>query len=342
MISRSERTRMNDLYHAINHHPRKHMTHLPTVIHPLDHLSKPLDGFQLWIKRDDRTGLAMGGNKARKLEFLIADALKAGADTLITAGGPQSNHCRQTAAAATLAGMECHLVLGGSPPEAEHGNLILDRLLGAHLHWISPSRRSERMQELAEELKSQGQQPYIIPVGGSNLVGTRGYVLAMLELKQQMLQKNIRIDTIVFATSSGGTHAGLTVGAKALDMDVRLLGISIDRVTTGPESYSLELAELATQTAHGLDLNVRFSPDDFEINTHYLGDGYGVMGNLERDAITLMARSEAILLDPVYTGRAMGGLLDLLEKGVLSPKESICFWHTGGAPALFAYGSEWV
>jgi D-cysteine desulfhydrase len=329
---------MNDLENILNRHPRKHMTHLPTAIHPLNHLSKQTGGSQLWIKRDDRTGLAMGGNKARKLEFLIADALETGADTLITAGGPQSNHCRQTAAAATLAGLECHLVLGGSPPDAEHGNLILDHLLGAHLHWTSPSRRSRQMQDLAEELKTMGRQPYIIPVGGSNLVGTRGYVLAMLELKQQMQEMDIHIDTIVFATSSGGTHAGLTVGAKALDMDIRLLGISIDRVTEGPESYALELAELATQTAHGLDLDFGFSPDDFDINTHYLGEGYGVMGNLERDAIITMARSETIMLDPVYTGRAMGGLLDLLEKGVLSPKQSILFWHTGGAPALFAYG----
>ncbi len=321
---------------------RVHMAQLPTPIEPLYRLSLKLKGPTIWIKRDDRTGLAGGGNKARKLEYLVAEALKQKSDLLITAGGAQSNHCRQTAAAAVRNRLGCDLVLGGSPPAIANGNLLLDELLGAELHWTAPENRSQAMEELAEKRRRQGRRPYVIPIGGSNRLGALAYAVAMQETLNQLSQMDVDPDAIVFATSSGGTQAGLAVGARIFGYYGRLLGISIDRADSGPLPFRSELAALANDLASLLQLQETFQPQDFEINTDYLGEGYGRMGKPERDAIRLLAREEAVILDPVYTGRAMAGLLDMIDKGVFSRKQNVLFWHTGGAPAVFAYAEEFL
>ena len=215
-----------------DHLPRFSLAQLPTPLEPLKSLSKFLGGPRLLIKRDDQTGLALGGNKARKLEFLIADALAQGADTVITAGAAQSNHCRQTAAAAAHAGLHCELVLGGQPPEPPQpatGNLLLDQILGAKIHWTGPERRGERLTEVADQARARGHRPYVIPYGGSNVVGAAGYVRAMEELTAQLADAGERADHIVFASSSGGTQAGLIAGAKATGFKGRILGIRIDK-----------------------------------------------------------------------------------------------------------------
>ncbi|GAB4526709.1 MAG: D-cysteine desulfhydrase [Anaerolineae bacterium] len=320
--------------------PRISLADLPTPIQELPRLSQELGGPRLLVKRDDQTGLATGGNKTRKLEFLIAEALAQGADLVVTAGAAQSNHCRQTAAAAARAGLGCALVLGGQPPPTATGNTLLIQLLGAQIYWTGPDRRGERLDEIAEQLRAAGHQPYVIPYGGSNAVGATGYVLAMRELSQQ-LQDSV-IDRIVFASSSGGTQAGMVVGARVTGFGGEIIGIQIDKGEAGDDPYPLHLARLANATAAHLDLAEDFSPDDFVVNQDYLGAGYGVVGDLEREAIRLAARLEGLILDPVYTGRAMGGLIDMIRRGLIGRHETVLFWHTGGMPALFAYADALV
>jgi len=315
------------------------LAHLPTPIERLPRFSQALGGPEIWIKRDDLTGLATGGNKARKLEYLIADAIHQGADAIITAGGPQSNHCRQTAAAAARTGLECHLVFGGSTDGPLIGNRFLDLLFGAHEHWTAKGARETRMAELAQELKSQGKKPYVIPVGGSNSIGALGYVAAMHELKQQLDQASLQFDCLVFATSSGGTQAGIVVGEKQTTCASNLLAISIDQVPAGQtkgdfKSFVLDIAEAVNRD---LGLGLTLSLDDFFINYDYLGQGYGVVGEPEREAIKLLAQSEGILVDPVYTGRALAGLIDLVRQQKFRADDKVLFWHTGGETALHAY-----
>ena len=316
------------------------LAQLPTPVEFLAALSRFLGGPQLLIKRDDQTGLALGGNKTRKLEFLLAEALAQGADTVLTAGAAQSNHCRQTAAAAARAGLHCELVLGGEPPERPNGNLLLDLILGATIHWTGPERRGERLAEVAEQLRAQGRRPYIIPYGGSNAVGAAGYVRAMEELLAQLAARGQRVDHIVFASSSGGTQAGLMAGAKAAGFQGQVLGIRIDKGYPRDGPYEMHLVKLAQATADHVGLGVEITAADCAVNADYVGGGYGVVGDLEREAIRLMARHEGVLLDPVYTGRAFGGLLDLIRRQVFSRAEKVLFWHTGGAPALFAYTAD--
>src|SRR5438046_310435 len=211
--------------------PRFPLAQLPTPIEELKSLSRELGGPELLIKRDDQTGLALGGNKTRKLEFLVGQALEQGADTLVTAGAAQSNHCRQTAAAAAKAGLRCELVLNGTKPELPNGNLLLDELLGARIHWVQRSEREAKLSEIADELRKKGGKPYVIPVGGSNGVGATGYVLAMMELAEQLNRLNHRVDHVVFASSSGGTQAGIVVGAQVTGFTGKLHGVSIERTT---------------------------------------------------------------------------------------------------------------
>jgi len=320
--------------------PRIELAQLPTPLQELPRLGQLLGGPKLLVKRDDQTGLALGGNKTRKLEFLIADALKKGADTVITTGAPQSNHCRQTAAAAAQVGMGCELVLGGNEPEVPNGNVLLDLFCGANLHWTTRERRNAKMDEVAGQLLSLKHNPYIIPVGGSNGLGALGYVQAMIELNDQLSKGRIKVDTIVFATSSGGTQAGMVVGARISGFEGKILGISIDQRSSQEPSYQSELAAIANEAAKLIDSRYEFTEDDFTVNYDYLGLGYGVVGNLERESIRLTACTEGLLLDPVYSGRAMGGLVDLIKKGFFSLKDTVLYWHTGGAPALFAYARE--
>ena len=316
---------------------RLSIAHLPTPLEPLPRLTAQLGGPELWIKRDDQTGLATGGNKARKLEFLVADALAQGADTLITAGAAQSNHARQTAAAARKFGLACTLVLRGEQPPQVQGNLLLDQLLGAEVVWAGDQPLAEVMDQVAEELRAADRRPYVVPYGGSNPIGASGYVAAMEELLAQCTERDLYFDHVVLASSSGGTQAGLMVGARALEYGGRILGISVDQKA---DTLQHRLADLATATAAHLGLGMAFAPEDSGVEDAYLGGGYGVVGDLEREALHTLARTEGILLDPVYTSRAFGGLLDLVERGTFDRHERVLFWHTGGTTGLFAYGDE--
>ncbi|HJW91340.1 MAG TPA: D-cysteine desulfhydrase family protein [Anaerolineales bacterium] len=309
--------------------PKKSIAHLPTPVEPLSRLSAFLGGPQLLIKRDDQTGLAFGGNKTRKLEYLLAQAEAQAARTLITAGAVQSNHCRQTAAAAARFGFDCILVLSGKRPPQMSGNLLLDQLLGAEIVWTLPDQRDRVLQQTFEEATDAGRRPYLIPYGGSNQLGAASYAFAL----QELISQAVYPDWIVLASSSGGTQAGLVVGARALNFAGQILGISVDE----PGRVLQErVAALAGHTARALGEQFVFSPAEVLVNADYLGEGYGVMGEAEQDAIRLFARNDGILLDPVYTSRAAAGLIDLVRRGYFTPDQTVLFWHTGGSPALFA------
>lgn len=305
-------------------------------------MSRELGGPDLIIKRDDQTGLALGGNKTRKLEFLVGDALEQGADTLVTAGGVQSNHCRQTAAAAAKAGLKCELILNGKKPELPNGNLLLDELLGAKCHWIERPQRAAKLKEIPEQLRAQGRKPYVIGVGGSNGVGATGYVVAMIELMEQLRASGQRVDHIVFGTSSGGTQAGIELGARVTGFTGKVNGLSIDKDDPEHLDYESEVAQIANECAAYIGSDVRLTKADITVVRGYMGEGYGIVGDLEREAIRLMARCEGIILDPVYAGRAFGALVDLIRKKVFKRGETVLFWHTGGEPALFAYAKELI
>ncbi len=320
--------------------PRVHINFLPTPLTVLRRLSDALNGPKILIKRDDLTGLGLGGNKTRKLEFLLGEALGRNADVVITGGAIQSNHCRQTAAAAAAVGLECHLALGGVPPEVMEGNLLLDYLFGATIHWCGEQRKGEQIPEIAGKLRSVGRRPYIIPYGGSNPVGALGFVAAAAELQGQLSVTGAGVDAVIIASSSGGTHAGLTVGADIYGLSTRVIGIAVDKGEAGDEPYEVHLASLANRIAEKLGVDAGYAAGGFHVRYDYLGGGYAVVGDLEREAIRLLARHEGILLDPVYTGRAMGALIAMIRNGEFTPDETVLFWHTGGAPALFAYARE--
>ncbi|MBN1267854.1 MAG: D-cysteine desulfhydrase family protein [Anaerolineales bacterium] len=304
--------------------------HLPTALDPLPQLSRSLGGPEIWVKRDDMTGLAFGGNKTRKLEFLAADAAANNARTLITRGAAQSNHCRQTAAAARRCGLACTLVLTGTAPAQINGNLLLDNLLSAEIIWTQQQDPDQVLQNVFAAKQKAGDGPYLIPYGGSNEVGASAYAFAIKELKQQ----DAAFDRIVFASSSGGTQAGMVVGAHIFNYPLHILGISVD---LHAEELSDSVASLATRLASFLGEPFSFSPGMIDVDDSFLGGGYGVLGDLESEAVRLFAREEGILLDPVYTGRAAGGLIHLIRSGAIGPDERVLFWHTGGTPALFAY-----
>jgi L-cysteate sulfo-lyase len=314
--------------------PRVVLANLPTPLERLDNLSREL-GVELWIKRDDLTGLATGGNKTRKLEYLIADALEQGAECVITAGGPQSNHCRQTAAAAAKYNLDCHLVLGGEP-QAPEGNLLLDRLLGATIHWVDKSDRNAKMQQLAAELSAAGRNAYVIPIGGSSAIGAVGYAYAFAELQEQLHAAGVAIDRIVFPTSSGGTQAGIVLGARLANFQGNVTAISID-VDPHDKAFLDEVASIANQAAALLGRDATIAAADLDLDYDYLGQGYGVVGDLERHAIRTMAQREGILLGPVYSGRGFGALVDMIEKGKVATTETVLYWHTGDESALHAY-----
>jgi D-cysteine desulfhydrase len=319
---------------------RFRLAQLPTPVEALPASTRVLGGPNLLIKRDDQTGLAFGGNKTRKLEFLLGEALAQSADTLVTAGAAQSNHCRQTAAAAAKAGLKCELLLSGKKPASPVGNLLLNELLGATAYWIERAQLAAKLGEVPDQLRAQGRNPYVIPVGGSSGVGATGYVLAMQELAAQLRSSGQRVDHIVFGSSSGGTQAGIVLGARITGFEGQLHGVSIDKSEPEHEAYEDEVAQIANECASYIGSDARVMRDDINVIYGYTGEGYGIVGDLEREAIRLMARHEGILLDPVYTGRAFGAFVDLIRGGVFKRGESVLFWHTGGAPALFAYGEE--
>lgn len=315
--------------------PRLRFAHLPTPIEPLPRLSAELGGPDLWVKRDDQTGLAFGGNKTRKLEFLLAEAQAVGAKLLITRGARQSNHCRQTAAVAARYGFDCLLVLSGQEPDRRTGNLLVNDLLGAEILWTEDQDPEDTLQAAFQEAWESGRRPYLIPYGGSSSVGALAYAYALEEFMQQELD----VTHIIFPTSSGGTQAGLIAGAHRFGFEGEIVGISVD-----PTAAILTpgVIHLAQEICAHLDCELQLEPEDVFVNDDYLGEGYAVMGDLERDAVRLFARLEGLLLDPVYTGRAAGGMIDLIRQGAFNSEDRLLFWHTGGTPALFAYASELV
>lgn len=324
----------------LNNLSRFKLAEYPTPIHFLKTLTTAFDGPDIYMKRDDLISLGMGGNKVRKLEFLIGEALEQRKDTLVTAGGIQSNHCRLTAASARRAGLDCHLVLNGVPPDTPNGNLLLDNLFGAHIHYCDRKDRDSMLYQVADELAENGKKPYVIPVGGSNSTGSVGYVDAMFELEIQLKEMNLTPDAIVFASSSGGTQAGLTLGARITGFKGQVLGISIDQVKTGTASFLPVLTRIVNETAKRIDSDIAMTESDFSLDCNYLGAGYAVPGGLEFGAIRDLARYEGILLGPVYTARAMGALLDMIQKNVFKKDQSVLFWHTGGTPELFAWAGD--
>lgn len=310
--------------------PRVRFAHLPTPIEELPRLSKALGGPRIFVKRDDQTGLAFGGNKTRKLEFLVAEARAQGAKTLVSGGALQSNHCRQTAAAAARFGFDCILVLNGEIPDTPSANLLLDHLLGAEIKMIPDrSERDRILEETYNESIQGGKRPFLVPYGGSSPTGALGYAFAM----EEFLKQELKVDWIVFGTSSGGTHAGLVLGQRLFGFKGNLLGISIDE---SEEWLKTNVSSLASAASEKLGKRIEFTPAEVMANAQYNKAGYGVVTEAEREAIRLFARHEGLLLDPVYTGRAGAGMIDLIRKKVFKKEETVLFWHTGGQPALFA------
>ena len=315
--------------------PRVKLAALPTALEYAPRLSQNL-GLKLYVKRDDNTGLAVGGNKARKLEYLVGDALAKGCDTLITTGGPQSNHCRMTAAAAAKSGLDCHLVFTSQDISVRQGNLLLDELLGAKFHFLGSDDgvlAGKRMIELADELEQQGKNPYIVPLGGSNPVGAAGYMRAIKELMDQTDIGGISVEYIVHASGSAGTQAGLLAGVQAFNLPIKVLGMSVSRPK---QRLSGEVLDLCRETLSNAGFHMAVTPQDVVVYDDYVGDGYGIPTELSTEALRLFASLEGIIIDPVYTAKAGAGLLDLTRKGVIPQGASVLFWHTGGSPALFA------
>jgi len=310
--------------------PRVRFAHLPTPIEELPRLSATLGGPRILVKRDDQTGLAFGGNKTRKLEFLVADAQEQGAKMMISAGAIQSNHCRQTAAAAAKFGFECVLVLTGDMPQKPSANLLMDELFGAKIvNVLDRADRDRVLKETFDKAISDGKKPYLVPYGGSSTTGAMGYAFAM----EEVMKQDVHADWIVFGTSSGGTHAGLVLGQRVFRYKGKVLGISIDE---SEEWLKTHISALASDASEKLGKRINFMPDDVLATDQYCKAGYGVLTDAEREAVRLFASNEGLLLDPVYTGRAAAGLIDLIRKGFFKKGESVLFWHTGGQPALFA------
>lgn len=320
--------------------PRVRLADLPTPLHEAFSLREALGGAgacpRILIKRDDNTGLALGGNKARKLEFLMAEALLAGADTVITTGGPQSNHARMTAAAARRLGMQPVLLLAGKDPGERRGNLLLDVLLGADLEFIEThddDLLNERLAQIAIEQERRGRRPCVIPLGGSTPVGALGYAVAMAEILDQADGLGARVDRVFVASGSGGTQAGLCVGALLFESRAQITGISVSRPR---RDLAARVAEIAGGCARLLDLDHPFRAADIMVHDDYIGEGYAIPSPSGKEALELLARCEGVILDPVYTAKAMAGLIDLVRRGAFDPDETIVFVHTGGVPALFA------
>jgi D-cysteine desulfhydrase len=314
--------------------PKASLGFFPTPLHELPRLSRQLGGPQIFIKRDDQTGLALGGNKTRKLQYILGEALSQGCNTIITAGAEQSNHCRQTAAAAARLGLECHLVLGGDEPAKARGNLLLDKIFGCRIHWTKEHRKGEDIPQIYRQLNAAGKKPYIVPYGGSNELGAIAFAEAFKEMNEQSSEA---FTHIVFASSSGGTQAGLMLGKTILDSACSLVGINIDKDLADERPFDQRILSLVSRSAERIGLEHIFTAQDLILNDNYLGQGYGLVGDLENEAINITARTEGILLDPVYTGRAMGGLIDMIKSGEIDKDARVLFWHTGGTPALFAY-----
>ena len=320
--------------------PRVFLAHLPTPLEKMDRLSKELGGPEIWIKRDDCTGLSTGGNKTRKLEFLMAEAQAMGADTVMTQGATQSNHARQTAAFAAKLGMGCHILLEDRTGSNDanyntNGNVLLD-----HLHGATTSKRAggmdmqAEMEAVADKLRAEGRKVYLIPGGGSNATGALGYVNCAFELVSQANDRGLVIDHLVTATGSAGTQAGLITGLKAMNAQIPLLGIG---VRAPKEKQEENVFNLALKTAEKLGCPDVVKRGDVVADCSYVGAGYGIPREDTLEAIRMFAELEAILLDPVYSGKGAAGLIDMCRKGKFKKGERVVFLHTGGSAALFGY-----
>lgn len=321
--------------------PRVSLAHLPTPLEPMKRLSEALGGPNLWIKRDDCTGLSTGGNKTRKLEFLMGQAIEQGADTIITQGATQSNHARQTTAAAAKLGFECHVLLedrtgSEDPAYVYNGNVLLDQLHGSTISKRpGDTDMNAAMEELAAQLRADGKKPYIIPGGGSNEVGALGYVNAAAELLTQANDRHLKLDHVVHATGSAGTQAGLVLGLEALNSGIPVYGVGVRAPKQKQEEMVFSLAE-RTADYMGLKPGV-IAREAVVANSDYVGDGYGLPTESMKEAVTMLAQYEGILLDPVYSGKGMAGLIDLVRQGHFKKGENVVFLHTGGSAALFGY-----
>lgn len=323
--------------------PRVSLAHLPTPLEHLPRLSKHLGGPQIYVKRDDCTGLGTGGNKTRKLEFLMAEAQAHNASVVITQGAVQSNHARQTAAAACKLGMRCELIFEKRVADApasyrESGNVLLDRIFGAHIREVEKgSDMAAAMEALAHELREAGETPYIIPGGGSNPVGALGYVDCALEIMSQANRSGLAIDHVVHATGSAGTQAGLVVGLRATHSGIPLLGIGVNAPRDVQEE---KVYKLAVETADFVGAPGCVRREDVVANCDYVGPGYGVPTPEMNAAVLLLARLEGLLFDPVYSGKGLAGLIDQVQKGVLRDARNVVFVHTGGTAGLFGYSEQ--
>jgi D-cysteine desulfhydrase len=320
--------------------PRRRYTEGQTPIEKLSRFSKQLDGPAIYMKRDDLLGLAAGGNKTRKLEFLVADAITKGADTLITCGAVQSNHCRLTLAAAVKEGLKCRLVLEERVPKSYNlqasGNNFLFQLMGVEKIKVVPggSDMMKEMQTEADEVAAAGRKAYIIPGGGSNSLGALGYVACAEEILNQIFEKGLRIHRVVCASGSAGTHAGLVTGFCGTNSNIPVIGINVSRTKEAQEGLVYGLVQ---KTAEHAGVGGKIPREAVLCFGDYVGAGYSLPTPGMIEAVKLLARTEAILLDPVYTGKTMAGMIDLVRKGYFKKDENILFVHTGGSPALYAY-----
>lgn len=319
---------------------RVSLGHFPTPLEPMDRLSEMLGGPRLWVKRDDCTGLSSGGNKTRKLEYLMADAQALGADVVITQGATQSNHARQTAAAAARLGMACEILLEdrtGSPDQqyALNGNVLLDRLHGATVSKrAGGTDMAGEMAQLAEKLRASGRTPYVIPGGGSNPIGALGYVNCARELVEQGADQGVKIDALIHATGSSGTQAGLVAGLAAIESDIHLLGVGVRAPQPKQETM---VYDLARATAEHLNIGLSIPRESVRANCDYVGPGYGLPTPGMINAVKTLARTEGLLFDPVYSGKGLDGLIDLIKRGAFKGMDNLVFLHTGGSAALFGY-----
>jgi L-cysteate sulfo-lyase len=326
--------------------PRVRLGHWPTPLEPMKGLARRLNTSQrLFIKRDDCTGLATGGSKTRKLEFLVGDALRQGADTLLTHGAVQSNHVRQTAAAAAFLGLACEAILeervqGAAAAYHESGNVLLDQILGIRLHRVpSGTAMDAALEALAQKLREQGRKPYVIPGGGSNALGSLGYVDCVLELQRQCEAMGLRKPHLVHATGSAGTQAGLVAGVHALGLDWPVTGIG---VRAAREQQETRVFDLAQRVVSLLGVAVALPRAKVVADDRFIGAGYGVPTDGMVEAVTMLARTEGILADPVYTGKGLAGLLEGVRSGRFQADEDVIFVHTGGSAGLFGYGAAFA
>ena len=322
--------------------PRVHLGQLPTPLEEAKRLSELLGGPRIFFKRDDLTGIGLGGNKVRKLEFIIGKAFQDGADTLVVCGGFQSNMARVSAAMANRVGLNVELVLGGLPdePRPPVGNLLLDHLLGANIRFVDTVPRwefGEFLDEVAEELRGNGRRPYVLAPGGSSPEGMAGYLSASLEMAGQFSELGIEPSRIFVAVGSGSTYGGLVLGSMNVEPDFEVVGISVSRKS---DYLAEKIPELTSSALDLLGLDAGPAAADLTTYDQYIGEGYGALTKGAAEAIRLVAQTEGVFLDPVYTGKCMAGLIDLIRKGVIGKEETIVFVHTGGSPALFAYDTE--